>query len=136
MRTSGLAATLAERAKRDKRGGTGNPLNLTMGERLDGQGLAFLPVAMEIGGAISGSGASFLKRLSELALERRGHDKIYFRKLWTTRIVMATIKRGIQGSIRNARAIIGGVAAQRVMLEEGQLSHGGAEHRLVMGYPG
>ena len=107
-----------------------------MGERLEGQGLTFLPVAMEIGGAMSGSGASFLKRLSELALERRGHDKIYFRKLWTTRIVMATIKRGIQGSIRNARAIIGGVAAQRVMLEEGQLSHGGAEHRLVMGYPG
>ena len=49
--------------------------------------------------------SKFLKRLSECAVQRRGHDPGYFVRRWKVDIAMTIAKRGAQAAIRRAHEI-------------------------------
>ena len=89
------AATLAEKAKREKRR-SNDPGGLTMEQRVRNAGKLFYPVGFEILGATTESCKKLMKKLSEKAHDRRGHHKATFYRYWTTEIAMCLAKRGAQ----------------------------------------
>jgi hypothetical protein len=89
------AATLAEKAKREKRR-SNDPGGLTMEQRVRNAGKLFYAVGFEILGATTESCKKLIKKLSEKAHDRRGHRKATFYRYWTTEIAMCLAKRGAQ----------------------------------------
>ena len=129
-RTTKVMAKLADRRKRDRlRNGR------RMEDRLRDHNLIFVPLAFEIGCAESGAWSKTLKKLSEIAHARRGHDKDYFRSLWTTEIAMCLAKRGAQQALRNAHLCLAGANAV-LNIDEGAFGDAGVEIPLIVGGAG
>jgi hypothetical protein len=101
-KTVGLAARQADKKKRDK---THNGGGARMVDRLDEVGVEFIAMGFETSGAQGSGFRTFLKRLSECAVQRRGHDPGYFVRRWKVDIAMTIAKRGAQAAIRRAHEI-------------------------------
>ena len=129
-RKTRVMAKLADRRKRNK------PVN---GRRLEDvlrdHNIKFVPLAFEIGSAESGAWSKTLKKLSEIAHARRGHDKDYFRSLWTTEIAMCLAKRGAQEALRNAHLCLADANAA-LNIDEGAFGDAGVEIPLLVGGAG
>ena len=130
IRGTGRAARQAERIKRDKRGGANNQ---RMEDRVKARGMKFLPLGFENDGATGASWAALIKKLSEVAHDRRGHDKLFFRRRWTADIAMTLAKRGVQVLLKRLRASRGSKRARADAAAEGPLCHRGAEDPLWLG---
>ena len=101
--TVGVQARAKENFKRNEKNKPGDP---TMEERVSGIGYHFKPVGLEVDGAVGDSWSYILKKLSEIAHERRGHNKATFRKKWTARIGMCLAKDGAKIAIKHANALV------------------------------
>ena len=106
MRRSTVAHAAAE-AERRKRRKTphGQPNGPTMDQRVSAIGKTFYPIGFETFGATTTQCTKLLKKLSEKAQERRGHDKVTFRRYWTVEIAMCLAKRGAQVALARAFAL-------------------------------
>ena len=92
--TVGLSAKEAEKRK-----------NVKYKERLQAVGIDFIPVGFETSGAQGSGFRAVIKKLSECAVQRRGHEKEYFERRWMVDIAMTIAKRGAQVAMRRAYAI-------------------------------
>ena len=103
-RVSGRAASLAERDKRNKRGGLNGE---RMEDRVAEQGMEFMAVGAETTGATTSACAKLLKTLSEIAHQRRGHNVKAFKRRWTIDWGMALAKKGASVAVARAAAVVG-----------------------------
>ena len=81
----------------------------------------------ENGGAAGGSWAVLATKISDIAHERRGHDKIYFKRYWKTRIALTIAKRGVQAIIRRARELCGSRLMRAAAVRNGVMRNVEAE---------
>jgi len=78
---------------------------MRMEDRLDDMGIKFIAMGFEASGAQGSGFRTVLKRLSECAVQRRGHDPGYFERRWKVDLAMTIAKRGAQAAMRRAYAI-------------------------------
>ena len=95
----------ARRAEAKKNAKTQDGVGLGMKDRLAAVGVEFVPVGFEVSGAQGSGFRTVIKRLSECAVQRRGHDKRYFVRRWTVDIAMVIAKRGAQAALNRAYAV-------------------------------
>ena len=113
-------AAEAERKKRRQRP-HGQPDGPTMDARVSAIGKTFYPIGFETFGATTTQCTKLIKQLSEIAHERRGHDKETFRRYWTAEIAMYLAKRGAQVALSRAHALS---AEREVGLQVAHHDHG------------
>ena len=117
-----------ENRKRVNRGG---PRNETMEERIRRQGKEFFPIAFETSGASTSQCSKLLKKLSEIALQRRGHNKAYFVRRWKSRIALALAKRGCEVALARTYVVGGRQRGLRGVreaeMDDGPLLDGAAD---------
>ena len=89
----GAKARTAEKNKSDKKGG---PHKEEMWVRIQRQGKEFFPVGFETSGASTSQCNKLLKKLSEIAHQRRGHNKAYFILRWKATLAMTLAKKGAE----------------------------------------
>ena len=89
----GAKARTAEKNKSDKKGG---PHREEMWVRIQRQGKEFFPVGFETSGASTSQCNKLLKKLSEIAHQRRGHNKAYFILRWKATLAMTLAKKGAE----------------------------------------
>ncbi len=98
------AAAEAERTKRRKKP-QGQPNAPTMEQRVSALGKTFYPIGFETFGATTTQCTTLIKKLSQKAHERRGHDKVTFRRYWTAEIAMCLAKRGAEAALQRVFAL-------------------------------
>jgi hypothetical protein len=114
------SAAEAERMKRRKKP-HGQPNAPTMEQEVSAIGKTFYPMGFETFGATTTQCTKLIKKLSEIAHERRGHDKETFRRYWTAEIAMCLAKRGAQVALSRAHALS---AEREVGLQAAHHYHG------------
>ena len=110
----GVAASAAEKDKREKKGG---PRNDTMEERLRRVGKEFFPVGFETSGASTSQSSSRIKKLSEIGQQRRGHHAAYFVLRWRATLAMALAKKGCEVALTRAFVVRQQQRGQRGIVE-------------------
>ena len=114
----GRAARVAERTKELGRVTDSDEL---IADHLRRKGVTFMPIGMETTGATTPTWSTFIQQLSENAHERRGHDPIMFRRLWTVEMAMTLARRGARAGIRRARALAAACNGGRSGAGDGEL---------------
>ena len=96
--------------------------------------MSFWPLGFSTSGASATSYSTLIKKISDIAYERRGHDKRYFRHRWTVDIAMTLAKRGAQVAIRRSHKLSENVSVDQVLAYgAGPLGDASAENPMTVG---
>ena len=76
-----------------------------MQDRVRRQGKEFFPIGFETSGASTSQLHSLLKKLSEIGMQRRGHDKAYFVRRWKATLAMTLAQKGCEVALNRAYVV-------------------------------